>query len=73
MGKKENKLNTNFGALGSQEETVTYQVPCHLRAQNIGFRMRDLMNLIPGVSVKPVVECSGHNGTWAMKNEFFEL
>ena len=47
--------------------------PCHLRAQNIGFRSRDLMRLIPGTTVKMVEQCCGHDGTWAMRKEFFPL
>lgn len=52
---------------------VAYHAPCHLRMQNIGFRGRDLMRRIPGVQPKLVAECSGHDGTWAMKQENFDL
>jgi glycerol-3-phosphate dehydrogenase subunit C len=52
---------------------IAYHLPCHLKAQNIGYRSRDLMRLIPGAQVKLVENCSGHDGTWAMKKEFFPL
>lgn len=52
---------------------IAYHLPCHLKAQNIGFRSRDMMRLIPGATVKLVEQCSGHDGTWAMKREFFPL
>lgn len=52
---------------------VAYHVPCHLKKQNIGFRSRDLMRKIPKVKIKLVDRCSGHDGSWAMKTEFFEL
>lgn len=52
---------------------VAYHVPCHLKAQNIGFRSRDIMRLIPGTQIRMVEQCSGHDGTWAMKKEFFPL
>jgi Fe-S oxidoreductase len=52
---------------------VAYHLPCHLRAQNIGYRSRDLMRLIPGAKITLVEQCSGHDGTWAMKKEFFPL
>ena len=52
---------------------IAYHLPCHLKAQNIGYRSRDLMRLIPGTTVKLVEHCSGHDGTWAMKKEFFPL
>jgi len=52
---------------------VAYHAPCHLRLQNVGFRGRDLMRRIPGVKPQLVAECCGHDGTWAMKREYFEL
>ena len=51
---------------------VAYHAPCHLRAQAIGFRGRDLLRKIPGVRVRMVQECSGHDGTYAMTVEGFE-
>lgn len=53
--------------------SVAYHSPCHLRKQNVGFRGRDLLRRIPGVKPKPVMECCGHDGTWAMKKEFFQI
>ena len=32
-----------------------------------------MMKTIPGTSVTPIEECCGHDGTWAMKTEFFQL
>jgi Fe-S oxidoreductase len=52
---------------------VAYHAPCHLRMQNVGFRGRDLMRRIPGVQPKLVAECCGHDGTWAMKKEYYHL
>jgi glycerol-3-phosphate dehydrogenase subunit C len=51
---------------------VAYHAPCHLRAQAVGFKGRDLLRLIPGVTPAMVMECCGHNGTFAMKTEGFE-
>jgi glycerol-3-phosphate dehydrogenase subunit C len=53
--------------------SIAYHVPCHLKAQNIGLRSRDLMRLIPEVQVTGVDACCAHDGTWAMKKEYFEL
>jgi glycerol-3-phosphate dehydrogenase subunit C len=51
---------------------VAYHAPCHLRAQGIGFRGRDLLRRIPGVTIAAtVLECSGHDGTYAMTREGF--
>jgi Fe-S oxidoreductase len=54
-------------------ESVAYHIPCHLKAQQIGFRSRDLMRGIPGTEVTTVDACTAHDGTWAMKREYFEL
>jgi Fe-S oxidoreductase len=52
--------------------TIAYHAPCHLRAQAVGFKGRDLLRKIPGVTVSsPVLECSGHDGTYAMTVEGF--
>lgn len=68
--RKAGKFNCDFK---STPRTVAYHVPCHLKAQAIGLRSRDLMLQIPGVEVTTVDACSAHDGTWAMKKEFFEL
>jgi len=52
--------------------SVAYHAPCHLRAQAVGFKGRDLLRLIPGVQPQAVMECCGHDGTYAMKVESFE-
>ncbi len=51
--------------------SVAYHAPCHLRAQAVGFKGRDLLRLIPGVQPQAVMECCGHDGTFAMKVEGF--
>ena len=43
-----------------------------MRAQHIGFKGRDLLRKIPGVRPETVLECCGHDGTYAMKVEGFE-
>jgi glycerol-3-phosphate dehydrogenase subunit C len=51
---------------------VAYHAPCHLRAQGVGFKGRDLLRKIPGVAPATVLECCGHDGTHAMTVEGFE-
>ncbi len=51
---------------------IAYHAPCHLRAQAVGFKGRDLLRKIPGVSIASVMECCGHDGTYAMKSETYE-
>ncbi|HJW08409.1 MAG TPA: heterodisulfide reductase-related iron-sulfur binding cluster, partial [Holophagaceae bacterium] len=56
----------------SSPGALAYHAPCHLRAQAVGFKGRDLLKKIPGVTVVSVLECCGHDGTFAMKSESFE-
>jgi Fe-S oxidoreductase len=63
------KLKTDFKT-GAGE--ISYHIPCHLRAQNIGYKTRDVLEMLPETKVRVVEECSGHDGTWAMKRENFE-
>ncbi len=51
--------------------SVNYHMPCHLRAQNVVYKTRDVLSFLPDTRVKVVEECSGHDGTWAMKKENF--
>jgi glycerol-3-phosphate dehydrogenase subunit C len=51
-------------------KSIAYHLPCHLKVQNIGFKSRDLLALT-GAKVTMVEKCSGHDGTWAMKAEYF--
>ena len=50
-----------------------YQVPCHLRVQNIGLKTRDLLQLVPDTTVDAIERCSGHDGTYAVKEEFHDV
>ena len=57
---------------GDVPETVSYHTPCHLRAQNIGLKSRDLMKLT-GTRVKLVQECSGVNGVWGLRADIADV
>jgi Fe-S oxidoreductase len=59
------------GNFRSTPGAVAYHAPCHLRAQGVGFKGRDLLRRIPGVTPTSVVECCGHDGTYAMTVEGF--
>lgn len=59
-------LNTEFpNAMGD----IAYQVACHQRVQNIGLKTRDVLNLVPDTAVTAQERCSGHDGTYAIKQE----
>jgi Fe-S oxidoreductase len=68
--RNEARFNTNFRS--TPGERVAYHAPCHLRAQAVGFKGRDLLRKIPGVVPSTVMECCGHDGTYAMTKEGFE-
>jgi glycerol-3-phosphate dehydrogenase subunit C len=63
-------LDTEFP--GRVPETVAWHVPCHLQAQSIGYKSRDLMKLT-GATITPVAKCSGIDGTWGYRTENYEL
>ncbi len=67
---EETSLDTEF--TNEVPEKVTYHAPCHLRAQNIGFKSRDLMKLT-GAKVKLVQQCSGIDGMWGFRAENEEI
>ena len=67
---REGELRTDFKtSLGK----VTYQVPCHLRVQNIGLKTRDALQLVPDTEIDVIEHCSGHDGTYAVKKEFHDI
>jgi glycerol-3-phosphate dehydrogenase subunit C len=67
---KERGLDTDFE--GFVPASVTYHAPCHLRAQNIGFTSRDLLELT-GTKITVVAECSAVDGTWGLRAENYEM
>jgi glycerol-3-phosphate dehydrogenase subunit C len=67
--RNEPRFNTDFRS--TPGATVGYHAPCHLRAQGVGFKGRDLIRKISGVVPQTVMECCGHDGTYAMTTEGF--
>jgi glycerol-3-phosphate dehydrogenase subunit C len=62
------KLDRNFqNKLGR----VAYHLPCHLKAQNIGFRSKQILGLV-AEEVVMIDACSGVDGTWGMKKRFYD-
>lgn len=51
---------------------VSYHIPCHSRVQNIGQKTRETLQLVAGTVVNTVERCSGHDGTWGVKSEFYD-
>ncbi len=69
--KAEGTLNTDFP--GKAPGRVAYQMPCHLRAQNMGFKTRDVLQTVPGTTVNVIEKCTAMDGTWGMKKEYFPI
>jgi Fe-S oxidoreductase len=67
---KMGRLDTGFTRPAGR---VAYHLPCHLKAQNIGYKSRDLMALIPATQVVMADHCSGVDGTWGFKKQYFDL
>ncbi len=67
--KKDGQLSSEFV---KRPGKVAYQIPCHLRDQNIGFKSKELLEAA-GAQVELIEKCSGHDGAWSAKTEFFPL
>lgn len=68
--RNEERFCTDFQSTPGTE--VAYHAPCHLRAQGVGFKGRDLLRKIPGLVPTTTMECCGHDGTYAMTTRGFE-
>lgn len=51
---------------------VAYHAACHTRVQNVGLKTRKMLELVPETEVTVVERCSGHDGTYAIKDESYE-
>lgn len=65
-GQLSKEFSTPLGRIG-------YHAACHLRAQKIGTPGRMLLSKVPGTEVVVVDECSAVDGTWGMKEQYYEL
>jgi glycerol-3-phosphate dehydrogenase subunit C len=63
------KLDTRFP---NPPRKIAYQLPCHLKAQNMGTKSADVLRLT-GAEVETIEKCSAVDGTWGMKKEYFQL
>jgi Fe-S oxidoreductase len=69
--KAKKMLNLEF--TNTPPTKVTYQIPCHLRAQNMGTKSMELMRAIPKVQVELSEQCSAMDGTWGMKKQYYQM
>lgn len=69
LRRRDGLLKTDFARpLGK----VAYHLPCHSRVQNIGQKTRELLEIIPETEVVTIERCSGHDGSWGVKQEYYE-
>src|SRR5205823_5444512 len=69
LRKRDGLLKTDFKTpLGK----IAYHIPCHSRVQNMGQKTREALEMVPGTQVTVVERCSGHDGTWGVKTEYYE-
>ena len=53
--------------------SVFYQVACHQRVQNIGQVTKKILELVPNTNIDALERCSGHDGTYGVKEETHEI
>jgi Fe-S oxidoreductase len=69
LRRKDGLLKTTYkNSLGK----IAYHLPCHSRVQNMGQKTREMLESVPGTQVTVVERCSGHDGTWGVKSEYFD-
>jgi len=67
---QEKRFNRDFKvSMGS----IAYHIPCHLKSLNVGYRAVALMRLIPNTKVQLIERCSGHDGTFGVRKETFDM
>jgi glycerol-3-phosphate dehydrogenase subunit C len=54
------------------EGGVTLHMACHARAQNMGQKAAEMLRLVPDADIQVIERCSGHGGSWGVKQQHFE-
>ena len=52
---------------------VTVHHACHARAQNMGNKARDMLQLIPNIKIDVVERCAGHGGTFGVMKSTHDI
>lgn len=69
---RQDKESIDLEFPGEIAPDITYHAPCHLQAQNIGLKSRDMLKLT-GAKISVVMKCSGIDGTWGYRAKNYEL
>jgi Fe-S oxidoreductase len=51
--------------------TVAWHVPCHQRVQKIGPKTKEVLSLVPDSDIQVIERCSGHDGTYGVRNDSY--
>ena len=54
------------------QEKKDHPHPANDEREEMGFPAQDLLKLLPGAEVARLQCCSGHDGAWSVKKEYFE-
>lgn len=52
---------------------IALHIACHARAQNVGQKAAEMLNLLPEPEIKVIERCSGHGGSWGVMKDNFEV
>jgi len=61
------------GLDGGEGQGITLHHACHQRAQNMGAKSAQMLQLIPGAKVDLIERCSGHGGTFGVMKETHDV
>jgi glycerol-3-phosphate dehydrogenase subunit C len=69
------KVSKEHGLLPINNHTgsVTLHHSCHSRAQSVGFKSQELLQLIPDLKISSIERCSGHGGSFGVDKEGHEI
>ena len=59
--------------LTARPEAITLHHACHARAQNMGAKSAQMLQLIPELKVDLIERCSGHGGTFGVMTETHDV
>ncbi len=52
---------------------VAVHIACHARAQNMGRKAVEMLELVPDTRISVIERCSGHGGAWGIKKDTFPV
>jgi Fe-S oxidoreductase len=58
--------------MSPQAGPVALHLACHARAQNMGPKAAEMLRLLPEPDITVIERCSGHGGSWGVKEGNFE-